>query len=48
MATSRGAISAAVAIRLDEDAFAEPSLTRAFAAKEHSIFDYTGAAPTTQ
>lgn len=34
------AIAAAAAIRLDEDAFTNPALTRAFAAKEHSIFDY--------
>lgn len=37
---------AAAAIRSDEEAFTNPSLTRAFAAKEHSIFDYIEPAPT--
>ena len=39
------AAAAVAAIRLDEEEFVEPSLTRAFAAKEHSIFDYISAAP---
>jgi hypothetical protein len=34
------AIAAVAAIRQDEDGFTDPALTRAFAAKEHSIFDY--------
>lgn len=34
------AIAVAAVLRLDEDAFTEPSLTRAFVANEHSIFDY--------
>ncbi|OWR00358.1 hypothetical protein CDQ91_06305 [Sphingopyxis witflariensis] len=37
------AISAVAAIRQDEDGFTDPALTRAFAAKERSIFDYIGA-----
>jgi hypothetical protein len=37
---SPDAIAAAAAIRQDEDAFTDQSLTRAFAAKEHSIFDF--------
>ena len=43
--TSPEALSAIAAIRRDEEAFIAPSLTRAFAAREHSIFDYIGAAP---
>lgn len=34
------AIAAIAAIRLDDDSFTDPAMTRAFAAKEHSIFDY--------
>ena len=41
--TSPEAVAAVAAIRLDEEEFVLPSLTRAFAAKEHSIFDYIGA-----
>lgn len=39
-------LSAIAAIRLDEEVFTAPSLTRAFAAKEHSIFDYIGSEAT--
>jgi hypothetical protein len=37
------AIAAVAAIRQDEDGFTDPALTRAFAAKEHAIFDYISA-----
>lgn len=42
------ALSSLTAISLDEVAFADPALTRAFVAKEHTIFDYVGAVPSTR
>lgn len=38
--------AAAAVIRSDEKAFTTPLLTRAFAAREHSIFDYIEPAPS--
>lgn len=37
--SSPAAIAAIAAMRQDENAFTDPSMTRAFAAQEHSIFD---------
>lgn len=39
---------ALAAIWRDQNEFTEPASTRVFGAKEHSIFDYTGAASATQ
>lgn len=44
--TTPEAATAIAALRTDEEAFSVPSLTRAFAAKEHTIFDFVESEPS--